>query len=281
MTNFLANTSAVETLPTVSRTMRVKHFIVTYNNNDALSRAIESIFSTPTHHERSVYVISNHTKDHYNGPHPITFLRNATRPDFSTGHLARNWNQAIINGFVDLNSPDADLLLSQNDCVFENGYLEACINLHGSFDLVTYGAGDNCVSYTPKAVARVGLWDERFCNIGYQEADYFLRAAMYLKERASINDGAKHGRVRNPVASVHDVVRHERSGFDRREASHMESMQYHRQSLMFFREKWGIEPQQWPSDDLNPLQRVSNFIHYPYFEKRVETLAEQKYMAFF
>lgn len=262
--------------------MRIKHFIVTYNNNKMLEAAIESIFSTETDHERSVYVISNHSNDDYTGRHPVVFLRNSTRPDFSTGHLSRNWNQALINGFVNLQDPDADLLiLSQNDCIFENGYLDECIRLHQKHDLVTYGAGDNCVSYTVRAVARVGLWDERFCNIGYQEADYFLRAAIHLGDRASINDGEAHGRVHNPIDNPAAVVRPELRGFDRGDEAHIQSMRFHKQSYTFFIVKWGMQPQDWQDGYLDAEQKVNNFIYYPYFENAVETLSEQRYLAFF
>lgn len=262
--------------------MKIKHFVVTYKNNPMLQSAIDSIFATESAHERLVFVISNHSTDEYTGSHPVTFLRNATRPDFSTGHLARSWNQAIINGLVDLRNPDADLLiLSQNDCLFEAGYLDACIALHETYDLVTYGAGDNCVSYSPRAIARVGLWDERFCNIGYQEADYFLRAAIYLGERASINDGGVHRRIHNPIDTVGAVIRGQRTGFARREESHMESMRYHGQSHGLFLAKWNIRPDRWSGNFVEAKQLLPNFIYYPYFEKHVETLREQNYLAFF
>jgi hypothetical protein len=41
---------------------------------------------------------------------------------------------------------------------------------------------------TSNAVKQVGLFDERFCNIGLQEADYFLRCLLYNKDRSSLND---------------------------------------------------------------------------------------------
>jgi len=262
--------------------MRIKHFIVTYNNNALLHKAIESIFATATDHDRAVFVISNHSKDEYTGPHPVTVLRNATRPDFSTGHLSRNWNQAIINGFVDIKSPDADLLiLSQNDCVFEAGYVDRCLELHTRYELVTYGIGDNCVSYSPNAIARIGLWDERFCNIGFQEADYFLRAAIYLGDRASINDGIQHGRVHNPISDAASIVRPDATGFQRRDEAHLQSMRYHVQSRGLFFAKWDAQPEKWGPDFRQVAQRLNNFIYYPYFEKNVETLTEQRYLAFF
>lgn len=263
--------------------MRIKHYIVTYRNNDILDRCLRSIFSTETEHERIVYVIGNHTQDSIRPEWPAIMLRNDLRPDFSTGHLSRNWNQALINGFVNLKNPDADLVIAcQNDCEFAPDYLNNCIRLHERFDMVTYGEGDNCISYSPRAVARIGLWDERFCNIGYQEADYFLRAALYLGDRVSINDGAIHGRQFNPVPDVETVIRRVPTGCQRHDEHHMQSMHYHRQSQTVFRAKWGdnTPSEHWGSDFLNSQQRIMNHIYYPYFERDVETLNEQQYLKF-
>ncbi|MBB4005782.1 glycosyltransferase family 2 protein [Allorhizobium taibaishanense] len=261
--------------------MKIKHYIVTYKNNPKLETCVESILNTPTEHDRSIYVIANHSLDCLPDRYPVKMLRNELRPDFSTGHLARNWNQALINGFVDLKSPDADLLiLSQNDCEFETGYLDECIRLHQTYDLVTYGEGDNCISYAPRAVARVGLWDERFCNIGYQEADYLLRAAIYLRDKASINDGANHKRQHNPIDTVEKVTKRLPTGYDRKEESHMASMRYHRHTHDLFLAKWKRPPGDWADDYLSTQQHLLNHIYYPYFEADVETLAEQNYLAF-
>ncbi|SCX29515.1 hypothetical protein DSM25558_4725 [Agrobacterium sp. DSM 25558] len=263
--------------------MKIKHYIVTYKNDPMLAQAIESIFRTDTDHERQVFVIANHSADRYEGPHPVVFLRNETRPDFSTGHLSRNWNQALIAGFVDLRNPSSDLLiLSQNDCIFAPDYLEPLVANHEKYDLVTYGAGDSCISYSAAAVRRIGLWDERFCNIGYQEADYFLRAAKYHGPRVSINDGY-HGRLYNALDTVENVITSTPSGFERNDASHIESSQYHRQSRNFFAAKWGVDykPQFWGADFLKAEIKLNGPIFYPYFENAIETLQEQKYLAFF
>ncbi len=263
--------------------MIIKHYIVTYKNTPMLNKAIDSIFATETEHDRQVFVIANHSEDRYDGPHPVFFIRNEARPDFSTGHLSRNWNQAIIAGFVDLRNPAADLLiLSQNDCIFAPNYLEGIIANHEKYDLVTYGAGDNCVSYNAQAVKRIGLWDERFCNIGFQEADYFLRAAKFHGPRVSINDGHYHGRSYNPLETVDNVIVATERGFDRRDLSHMASMRYHRQSRAFFAVKWSLEnPEFWGDNFLDATIRINGPIFYPYFEEAIETLNEQAYLAFF
>lgn len=264
--------------------MIIKHYIVTNKDNSLLEKTIDSILSAETEHDRNVFIVSNHSQDRYEGPHPVTIIRNAMRPDFSTGHLSRNWNQALISGFVDLNSPEADLvILSQSDCTFSTGYIERIIHHHQSFDLITYGAGDTCVSYSPRAVARVGLWDERFCNTRYQEADYFLRAVMYLGTRASINDGEVNGREHNPIGDVADIICPVPAALPSQEEPDARLSQLHRQSRGFFAAKWGVDqsPGQWKDNFLDVKVRVNGAIYYPYFESGVETLAEQHYLAFF
>lgn len=260
--------------------MRVKHFIVTYRNDGLLDKCIDTILATPTDHQREIFVIANHSSDYPNPREGVTVLRNVLRPDFSTGHLSRNWNQALMLGFVNLNDPQADLVICcQNDTEFEVGYLDLMINTHQRFDLITYGAGDNCVSYTAQAVRRVGLWDERFCNIGFQEADYFLRAAMYLNNKASINDEA-HGRTHHPIRTT-SIVRETVTGFDRRDPANRASVEHSRQSKAVYDMKWG----QFPSEDWHGVHRpyptrceAMNFVLYPYFEGGVETLEEQNYL---
>jgi hypothetical protein len=90
--------------------MKIKQYIVTYNNSLQINNCLDSIFSKLSEEELSVleiYIINNHSnleinKEYLNN---ITILNNDLRPDFSTGHLSRNWNQAIINGFKSLKNP--------------------------------------------------------------------------------------------------------------------------------------------------------------------------------
>ena len=164
--------------------MKIKQYIVTYNNSLQINNCLDSIFSKLSKEELSIleiYIINNHSNLEINKEYldNITILNNNLRPDFSTGHLARNWNQAIINGFQNLNNPDCDIVITnQDDTIFKENYINQIIELHKNFDLIQFGWGDNFISYTPNAIKRIGLWDERFCNIGYQEADYLLRAAF-------------------------------------------------------------------------------------------------------
>ena len=46
--------------------------------------------------------------------------------------------------------------------------------------------------YTPEAIRRVGLYDERFVGICHHEGDYLLRASLALREAACIHDIFHH-----------------------------------------------------------------------------------------
>ena len=260
--------------------MRIKHYIVTYRN-PVWENCVRTILRTPTEHHREIWVINNHSS--FSMPEDLAqhvqVLHNQTRPDFSQGHLSRNWNQAIVNGFRNLNQPDADLVIaSQNDTQFCEGYLEPLIEAHQRFDIITSGDGDNCVSYTARGVKRVGLWDERFCGIFFQEADYFCRIVKHLGGRASVNDHG-HRRLHNPI----DLRLTEDQKFDLgqnhaiREAT---VPALHHNQAVFYAKWQGIKDWPWTADQnpSNAVQKMPNHIYYPYFERDVETLAEQNYI---
>lgn len=153
------------------------------------------------------------------------------------------------------------------------------------------GAGDAFCSYLPEAVRRIGLWDERFCNIGFQEADYFLRALIYNRDNSSIND-VDHRRPHNVLTgnSVSDynarrlesdeqtdrmdskLITIPYTNLERRDAA-LGSVQFHSVSRTVFEYKWGVVPAPWGDEHLG-LQhpRIPSFITYPYFEKDVFAL---------
>lgn len=260
--------------------MKIKHYIVTYRN-PVWENCARTILRTPTGHEREIWVINNHSQfsmpDDLAGQ--VRVLHNQTRPDFSMGHLSRNWNQAIINGFVNLHQPDADIVIaSQNDVQFQDGYLEPLIAAHQRFDIITSGDGDACVSYTARGVRRVGLWDERFCGIFFQEADYYLRIARFLGERGSVNDHG-HKRLHNPI----DLPLTLDQKFDLGQNSAIRQATVpalHHNSRMFYSKWHGIREWPWVPglDPSTAVQAIDSYIYYPYFEGAVETLGEQRYL---
>ena len=194
--------------------MKVKIYIVTYNNNKilndwALTTLFNSDFKT-SEHTSEVFIINNHSNISINDPYKdkVTILENSLRPDFSTGHLARNWNQALINGFKNLDKPDCDIVVCcQNDTKFKKNWFENLLKLHETYTFITQGQGDAFHSYKPAAVKNIGLWDERFCNICYQEHDYFLRALIYNKEHSSINSKGSRQLLNNSNIELLEKVR--------------------------------------------------------------------------
>ncbi len=263
--------------------MKIKQYIVTYNNKIQINSCLESIFSKLSNEELSildVYIINNHSnldidKKYLN---KVTILNNDLRPDFSTGHLSRNWNQAIINGFKDLKFPDCDILITnQDDTLFKENYINKIIELHNRFDLIQFGWGDNFISYTPNAIKRIGLWDERFCNIGYQEADYLTRAALYLKNKSCINDFS-HNRMLNSINETDWLINIIPSGNARNEEYHHSSSKFHSHSKHIYEAKWEMNPDSGFSNIESMTPKMNSFVMYPYFEKDVDTLDEQYFI---
>lgn len=264
--------------------MKVKQFIVTYNNSVQINNCLESIFSSLSKEELDIldlYIINNHTNFILNKKFEdkVKVLHNSLRPNFSTGHLSRNWNQAIINGFGNLNAPECDIVIAnQDDTVFKSNYILKLIEHHKRFNFIQFGDGDTFLSFTPIAIKRIGLFDERFCNIGYQEADYFLRALIYHPNSISINDN-QHLRFHNTLEN--NIIYQMDSGYHRREESHLASMKYHNITYRLFKSKWGVEPEVWDVPSLLNLKPlIHSYLYYPYFEKNIETLEQQNYQIF-
>lgn len=262
--------------------MKIKVFIVTYKNKLHLNNNIQSLIKSDLmQHDYEIIVINNHTEfsmDNYYDKN-VKVLHNVVRPNFSKGHLARDWNCALIHGFGDLMNPISDIVVHcQDDTLFSPDWCSNIINLHKKYTFIQYGWGDNFCSYTVDAVKKIGLWDERFCNIGQQEADYLLRAYIYNREKSSINDDV-HNRVSNREhVSIIDRPEHETYTY------HSEStLGYNRWSDSLYISKWGFPPGEWKHNNVysNPpkCSLIKNYVYYPYFEKDVEDLAGKNYLV--
>lgn len=264
--------------------MKIKIYIVTYNNSIDLQNNLDSLFNSDImNYDYEVYIINNNTNFNISNKYyeKVKILHNVLRPDFSTGHLSRNWNQAIINGFKNLLKPDCDILVHvQDDTLFEKDWCDKLINLHKKYTFIQAGWGDNFCSYTVESVKVIGLWDERFCNIGYQESDYFMRALMFNKEKSSINDYA-HGRVLNPIK---EKLVNRPTGFDTK-IYHKDSLKYHNVSSSIYFHKYGNTNDKFWGKELidNPPNKflIDNYIYYPYFEKDVYDLEKKGYREVF
>lgn len=262
--------------------MKIKLFIVTYNNNNDLHNTLQGLWdSNFRNYNHEITIINNHSGLYVDDcfKNGLKIINNSLRPDFSTGHLARNWNQAIINGFCDLNSPDCDTLITcQDDTIFMPNWIENLLNLHEKYTFIAAGVGDNLCSYKAAAIKEIGLWDERFCNLGFQEADYFIRALVYNREKSSINDHG-HGRILND-AGIEICRRPKLPGV--LSEDHHKSLVFHEISKKVFQAKWGnIIPSPWkPEVLINPPIKslITNYVYYPYFEKNINDLIGKNYL---
>lgn len=254
--------------------MKIKIFIVRYKETDELMQCLESI--GPRRENVSVHVINNFGRLVL----PKTFveqgiqvLQNEARPDFSTGHLARNWNQAIIHGFVNLNSPDCDTLIClQADAKLAPHWYEHVTNMPEYIWYLACGRGDEFQYLTPQGVRNVGLYDERFCNIGYQEGDYFLRNVIRIPDHCAILDKA-HGRIWNPHGGLKED-QFLQSSFGKKESQeHTRSKEYHNVSKRWFNKKWNQQTPEhwghWGHFREFPRPVIKEQMYYPYFEKDI------------
>ena len=265
--------------------MKIKIYILTWQDAEALNRNLVSLFEgfsrCPPDVGIHVNVINNHTNFAINPfyePH-VNVIHNVAQPDFATAMLARMWNMAIIHGFKDLKNPDADIVVTaQDDTIWSESWLSKLLSVMAHNDFYADDAGDMVCAYTPNAIKKIGLWDERF-HYGFGEGDYFLRAIKYLPDRSSINDFA-HGRVWKPLLHV---ARRPEPNNDR----YTEQGRAHRfrdLSWTNFLYKWKYMEMEgkWPSNIQEMVQNtqpVPSTVLYPYFEMDVENLKEKGYIV--
>ena len=270
----------------------MKIFIVTYKRSEVLNDTLDKLFNHTDfgiipHTE--VYIINNHSDfkldDQFQDK--VTVLHNMTRPDWDTGNLARNWNEALIHGFKDLKNPDCKIVTTmQNDIVLHPNWATNLLRLHQKYTFVAGCLGDNIVSYRPEAVMKIGMWDERFTSPAHKEADYYLRALIYNKEKSMIAD-VVHGRLLNS----HDYLPLDTREYRGNEPEWREQVKssedsrnawYHGTQILYWKWKdtWKEQPgyfgwvNGWTEDFIEnppvPNEHTINFVQYPYFEKDIE-----------
>jgi len=268
----------------------MKVFIVTYRRGDILNKTLDILFnktdfvSIP---DTEVTIINNHSEFYLNEEFvdKVTVMHNNTRPDWDTGNLARNWNEALLHGFKNLKNPDAKIVVTmQNDIILDSHWATNLLTMHQKYTFITGQLGDNIVSYRPEAVEKIGMWDERFLTPANKEADYYIRALIYNKDKSLINDRV-HGRLLN----AHDALLLDTSEYQGGEAdwrkikTNDDSKEgwYHTSQIFYWKWKdtWKRQPSyygwltQWPQDfiDNPPVPpKVPNFVQYSYFEKDIE-----------
>jgi hypothetical protein len=289
---------------------KLKVYIVTYKRSDVLNELIDNIFESDFKDvpNTEVNIINNHSTFELTSGYKQRINKvyhHMVRPDWSSGNLGENWNQALMLGFKSLIAPDSEYVVTlQNDCVLHPNWYSHLMKMHKRYNFIVSEFGDNVVSYTPESVRRIGLWDEQFSGGGHREADYYLRALRFNKENSLIND-TMHGRVWNPnddyltldipdnrnIREVDGKMKrrsddkdHERiwlgcrggpiNGYNTEYLFWKWANTHH---VELSKSKW---IKNWPDDLKNdpPLIRKNIvFMKYPYFEKDIYDLREKGY----
>jgi len=293
----------------------IKIYIVTYKRSDILNDTLDKLFSSNfvNYDNTEVNIINNHSEFYLNPQHKsrVNVLHNTLRPDWSNGNLSENWNQALINGFKDLSNPDCKYLVTmQNDTSVHPDWCSNLLKMHEKFDFIVGKYGDNLVSYTADAVRKIGIWDENFFGVQYKEADYWIRALIFNKDKSCINDTLHGIELNNKRALELDTTIDrnfiEEEGFAgsstlKRRADNQEHQEiwstrggvYKTYAWKYFYEKWqhtwSEEPKReawvknWSDDFINNppdilKSRVKNVIKYIYFEKDIYDLLGKNYL---
>ena len=286
---------------------KIKVYITTYKRCDVLNHTLTKLFDSDFKDidNTEVNIINNHSEFRIDDKfkNKVNILHNVLRPDWSNGNLAENWNQALINGFKNLNKPDSEYVITmQNDTVVHQDCFKNLMKMHKKYNFIVGRFGDNFVSYTPEAVKKIGIWDENFFGVQYKEADYWIRALIYNKEKSMINDTLHGLELNNKDALELDVTDDrnfvEEDGFRgnktlKRKADDKEhqeiwktrSGEYKEYAWKYFIRKWKgtwiKEPSKsgwvksWSKDFIkNPpdlsKSKVQAYIKYLYFEKDIK-----------
>mgnify|MGYP001195727330 CR=1 FL=1 len=264
--------------------MKIKIYVLTYDDEHHLNTGLNGLFSSNlAAYDTSVFIINNHTNFnlHKDFENRVSVLHNVLQPDFGTGHCGRNWNQALMHGFKDLNNPDCDLVVCiQDDTIYYSNWLGLLVKAHTEmgYEFVACGQGDNLCSYTPIAVKKTALWDERFCGLHYAEHDFFLRVAMYIGDKASINDrvhGRKYGYNFLPFSII------DKQSWVPGEKKYQlgSARQWLDETChQILKAKWGkyceeLIVSEYVNKPMKP--NIPGYIYYPYFEKGIDDLAEK------
>lgn len=266
--------------------MKSKIYILTYQREKVLYDTIRKVLNSTDIGDTEINVINNYGKlilpEEFS---TVKIINNETRPDWSNGNMAENWNQAIIHGFKDLNNPDCDNVITlQNDAAIHKDWYKTITELHEKYEFIVGQFGDNVVSYTANHVKKVGLWDERFCGLPHKESDYWLRSIIHNKELSTINDKqAKRTYNLTKESEKLDVnnqnrddewrkIKNKSQGIDRRGDGHY----IYEYIIKYYKWKWNLDTDptkfmisNWNSETFKNLNPKKENIKYPYFEKDI------------
>jgi hypothetical protein len=289
---------------------KIKVYLVTYKRSDILNDSLDKLFKSDFNNfcNTEVIIINNHSEfsldDHF--VKRVSVLHNQTRPDWSNGNLGENWNQALLHGFKDLTYPEAECVVTmQNDTSVHPNWCSNMIKMQGKYNFIVGQYGDNLVSYTPEAVKSIGMWDENFTGVQYKEADYWIRALIFNKDKSMIND-TLHGLTLNNhdalildtdidrnFVEVEDVVKRKADDAEHKDIWLTRGGIYKTNAWKYFVHKWSgtwkSEPEKegwvknWSKDliDSPPdfsKSNVKNYMKYIYFEKDISNKKSKNYV---
>lgn len=250
----------------------IKIFIVTYNRNAYLNENLNSLFSSDANpKDYEVHIINNFSlgfKLNSEFEKRVTVHHQTLRPDWSCGHLSRDWNAALTTGFGSLETPFADqVILVQDDILWDRDWKVRLDKIHETYDMYAADWGDGFMSFKIETIRTVGLFDERFSTVGFHEGDYFLRCWLYFYEKSSINDH----RHRRPFNVTECVAHRNRELWDHEPKS---TQYYDEIATPYWIEKWGpdVMSTSWKKmgdkfnrEFIKPL--LPEHHYYPWFQK--------------
>jgi hypothetical protein len=269
--------------------MKVKLYFVTFKNDLELQATFDTLLNSGIcDYDFEITIVNNAEQYPIEiAIHPkiaerTKFVTNGLRIErtrtgaHTPGHLARDWNFGLVDGFKSISKPDADLVvLCQNDLAFIPNGFHKIVEGHDRYNFITCGPGDTLHSYTIDAIKILGLWDERFCSRVYQEGDYFTRNVAVNSKGCSIND-REHGRVYNPILdddAILDLnVKPRNRRFDRTYLEYGEDV-FKKINQDLYNAKWSrVKSGFWENRHIEKIKQLSiptqfkQPVFYPYFE---------------
>jgi hypothetical protein len=251
--------------------MKIRHMIVTHKEPNLLHKQLCSIYhNNKIECDYSLCVLNNHPEFKIDPEFShVKVIHNQTRHPNSNGHLARDWNTGLILGFEDLKNPACDIvILSQNDAVFDEFFLDKIVEIHKTWEFCTYGKGDEVMSFSPEHIKKVGLFSEHYALRGLQEGDFWLRSKRKNRDRSSINDEF-HKQTHNPID--HKVTMFSLCGMERRQEFDKSKDPYVKIASEYYNQKWQGKHHWVDLDNEDGGKFVpKEYMFYPWFERDVD-----------
>ena len=126
--------------------VKIKVGIVTYNNPIDINNLVKSLLNSDlTEHQSSIEIINNHSNFQLSGSllDKVDVIHNRVRPDYSYGHISKDYNSILVRGFRNLNTPDNDVvIIIQDDNIVKEDFISKLLEIHKKYQFVSSGGGD-------------------------------------------------------------------------------------------------------------------------------------------